>query len=117
MPNRSKQKGTRFEREVADLLSDMGLGPTKLVPRSGACAGYEGDVRATLDAHYDLTVECKVRAEGFKNLYQWLGDDNEMLVIKADRKAPLFIMGEGMVRRLIWQVANVKANYVERKSL
>jgi DNA-binding transcriptional regulator YiaG len=76
----SRDKGSRFEREFAKATGGY------RVPLSGAMGGeYTGDVKA-----FGLTFECKVRKDGFKNLYDWI-KRVDALAIKADRKKPLII--------------------------
>ncbi len=76
-----RDKGLRAERELAKLLGG------ERVPLSGAAGGsYTGDAVA-----HGLRYECKVRAGGFKQLYEWLGD-NDALAVKADRKPWLIVV-------------------------
>jgi hypothetical protein len=77
----SKQKGSRFELSLAKAIGG------RKVPLSGAAAGWKGDVIGPDGLRY----ECKVRKDGFKQIYSWL-EDNDRLVIKADRKDPLVVM-------------------------
>jgi hypothetical protein len=61
------------------------------VPLSGSCGGrYSGDVSIPL-LNKDRTVEVKVRANGFRELYRWLVD-RDLLVIRADRHDPLVVV-------------------------
>ena len=75
---RSRQKGARVERSIADLLG------ARKVSRSG----YTGP---DLELPDGRTVEVKARADGFRQLYRWLQDSN-MLVVKADRREPLVVL-------------------------
>jgi DNA-binding transcriptional regulator YiaG len=90
MGKAQRDKGMRFEREVAKEL-----GGTR-VPLSGAMGGeYIGDVKAL-----GLTIECKARKDGFKQLYKWLSS-SDALVIKADGKENLFIIRTYELLRLL----------------
>jgi len=81
MAKSQRDKGLRAERELAKLLDG------ERVPLSGAAGGsYTGDVIA-----HGLRFEAKVRADGFKQLYEWLGT-NDALAVKADRKPWLIVM-------------------------
>jgi hypothetical protein len=72
------------------LLQDAGLAAEK-VPLSGAAGGsYLGDLTVPILGR-DLVVEAKARANGFARLYSWL-EGRDVLIIKADRHAPLVIL-------------------------
>jgi hypothetical protein len=61
------------------------------VPLSGSAGGrYCGDLTVPLLGR-DRVVEVKVRANGFATLYAWL-DNRDMLVVRADRRAPLVVL-------------------------
>jgi hypothetical protein len=36
----------------------------------------------------DLCVEVKARADGFRELYSWLEEGRDVLIVKADRQEP-----------------------------
>jgi len=79
---RSKRKGSRTEREFAKLIGG------ERIPLSGAAGGsYTGDVKGL-----GLLWECKVRKDGFKQLYKWLEGDVDALAVKADRKEWLVVL-------------------------
>ncbi|MHB1702258.1 MAG: hypothetical protein ACYCSN_19410 [Acidobacteriaceae bacterium] len=81
MGKSQRDKGLRSEREFAKLIGG------ERVPLSGAAGGsYTGDVVAA-----GLRFECKVRSDGFKQLYEWLGV-NDALAVKADRRPWLIVM-------------------------
>lgn len=88
---KSKQKGNRMEREFAKLIGG------ERVPLSGAVGGkYSGDVTGL-----GLLWECKVRKDGFKQLYKWLDGENDALAIKADRKEWLVVVPLSRFKELI----------------
>ena len=90
MPKFSRDKGLRSERELVNLLRDRGI-PAERVPLSGAAGGsFGGDVVAMFDGKKTL-IECKVRADGFKQIYGWLAVV-DMLAIKRDRAEWLVVM-------------------------
>jgi Holliday junction resolvase len=78
---KSRDKGNRFERAIVRLLQDRGFGAER-VPLSGSAGGsFQGDVTFPL-LGIDRTVECKVRKDGFRELYAWL-DGRDALVVRA----------------------------------
>ncbi|SDY22579.1 hypothetical protein [Thermoactinomyces sp. DSM 45892] len=81
MGRSQRDKGLRAEREFAKLIGG------ERVPLSGAAGGsYTGDVIGL-----NCRWECKVRGNGFKQIYGWL-EGNDALAIKADRKEWLVVM-------------------------
>ena len=86
MPNRSRQKGDRFERDCVDRLKEMGL-EAQRVPLSGAAGGQFGsDIIVA-----GRKVECKTRKRAWLELFNWL-PGNHALMIKADRTDTLVVM-------------------------
>jgi Holliday junction resolvase len=83
-----RRKGDRVERAVLAELKGAGLA-AKRVPLSGSAAGYPGDLSVQL-AGRERYVEVKARAD-FKTLYGWL-ENRDVLILKADRKAPLVVL-------------------------
>lgn len=88
MGKSQRDKGARAEREVVSLLRSHDI-PAERVPLSGA-AHYQGD-------GHDITVasrlkaEIKIRASGFSQIYQWLGE-NDLLMFRRDRDRWLVVM-------------------------
>ncbi len=90
MGKKSRDKGARFEREIVAILQSMGRAGEKM-PLSGALGGkWAGDISAPVLGS-DWRVEAKVRADGFKKIYDYLGL-NDALIIKADRCRPLVVV-------------------------
>jgi Holliday junction resolvase len=86
----SRQKGNRLERALVHALQDAGFGAER-VPLSGAARGrFGGDLSVPL-LGIDRRVEVKARANGFRRLYDWLGD-HDFLIVRADRSEPLVIV-------------------------
>lgn len=97
MTNRSKQKGSRIEREIVHLHTAIGI-PAERIPLSGAAGGsFTGDVIIG-----DLRAEVKARAngDGFKTLEGWLGK-NDLLFLRRDRQQPLVVMPWAIYESLI----------------
>ena len=87
---RHRQKGNRVERAIVHALQDAGFAAER-VPLSGAVRGrFGGDVSVPL-LGVDRRVEVKARANGFRRLYDWLGD-HDFLIVKADRLEPLVVL-------------------------
>lgn len=91
MPGKApRQKGNRFEAEAVMLLNDAGI-PARRIPLSGAIGGeFAGDITMTVNGEKWI-AECKVRAEGFKMLYDWLGG-HKALFLKRDRSETLVLI-------------------------
>ncbi len=89
MPNPSRDKGSRFERQIVDELRGAGLDAYR-IPLSGASVGFKSDVEVRLPGR-KLTIEAKSRASGFTFIYQHI-EGSDLLAIKADRKEPLVVM-------------------------
>ena len=87
--NPSRDKGSRFEREIVNELRSAGLDAYR-VPLSGAAIGYKGDVHIRLGDR-NLSLEAKSRASGFKFIYEEI-QGHDLLAIKTDRSEPLLIM-------------------------
>lgn len=88
MPNPSKQKGDRFEREIVNAMQDAGLAALR-IPLSGSMTGFKGDITCPVQGE-DWKFECKVRHSGFGFLYKNL-DGNHGLFVKQDRLMPLVV--------------------------
>ncbi|RKZ14219.1 hypothetical protein DRQ53_12005 [bacterium] len=72
MPNRSRQKGDRAERELRDILRAAGVHVRK-IPSSGAGPDFPGDLYVGDDGSEEIW-EVKVRNQGFTRIYAWLLD-------------------------------------------
>lgn len=112
MPNRSKQKGDRAERQIVELLRAYGLDAYR-VPLSGAALGFKDDIEIRF-ASQTLRLESKVRQSAFKCIYRWLkGSDG--LVIKADREAALIVLDLGRFVSLLSQIPRSQAEIATDK--
>src|SRR5687767_2265451 len=81
---RSRDKGARGERHLVNFLQGYGFAAER-VPLSGAMGGRFGaDVSIPIGGK-DRRAEVKVRANGFKQIYDWLSDDVDYLIHKSNR--------------------------------
>lgn len=86
----SRNKGARVERGVVHAFQESGLAAER-VPLSGAMQGkFSGDVWCPVRG-IDQVFEVKCRADGFKQIYEWLSG-HYGLVIKRDRDEPLVVI-------------------------
>jgi Holliday junction resolvase len=86
----SRNKGNRLERALVHALQNAGFAAER-VPLSGAARGrFGGDLSVPL-LGIDRRVEVKARANGFRRLYEWLGD-HDFLIVRADRAEPLVVV-------------------------
>jgi hypothetical protein len=92
VPNRSREKGDRFERACVQQLVEMGVSAER-VPLSGAAGGsFTDDI--IVAGHQ---IECKTRARAWSDLFGWLNPRHHAkpphaLFIKADRTDTLVVM-------------------------
>lgn len=105
MPNRSRQKGDRFERECVKRLEELGV-HTERVPLSGGAIGgsFEDDLLVDVCGRAEH-VECKTRARAWSDLFGWLhpahhAHEPYCLFIKADRTDTLVVMSLDEFARL-----------------
>lgn len=97
MPNRSREKGDRFERQCVHDLNDMGV-PARRVPMSGSAnTTHDTDDLIVEVNGYEQRLECKTRARAWGDLFGWLQAPKHSnppfaLLIKADRTETLVVM-------------------------
>ena len=86
MGKSQRDKGYRGERNLVNYFKEHGIEAIR-VPLSGASNFAKGDV--VIKGKY--RAEVKLRKDGFKMIYKWLGD-NDMLFIKANNKQYLAVI-------------------------
>ena len=92
--SKSKDKGRRFENEVAAKLTDNGI-PAERIPLSGSFGGkYNCDVVIGTPEEPIAKIECKYRESISKQLWEWFeqGDGSDYLAIKRNFHKPLILM-------------------------
>lgn len=96
MPNRHREKGDREERDVVNRLRKKGFDCERTLEsgkRSDGTEPHDISIYVRGREGTPLKGECKLRADGFKQVYKWLAD-NDFLTIRADRKERLVVMPE-----------------------
>ena len=88
---RFRRKGVRVELAIAKLIG------ARKVSRAYQ-AGH--DLELPLGDDRMLRIECKARADGFRELYSWL-DERDVLIIKSDRREPLVVVRLGLASDLV----------------
>jgi len=86
MSKKSRNKGSRIERELYHKLIERGYNVKRIDAKNNQL-GIEDSYDLILD---DKTIEVKARANGFKQLYQWL-NPVDILVVKSDRNEFLVV--------------------------
>ena len=82
----SRRKGSAEERALVRYLQARGFAAEK-----SSRTGYRGPDLSVLLLGVDRSVECKVRAKAFGQLYRWLGNA-DLLIVRANRREPLCIL-------------------------
>ena len=86
----SRDKGAREERGLVNQFQEAGIAAER-IPLSGAAGGsFGGDVTVPVLGQ-DWRFESKIRASGFKQIYEWLGA-HRGLFIRSDRNPALVVM-------------------------
>jgi Holliday junction resolvase len=89
--SKQRDKGRRFENEVANKLTEAGI-PSERVPLSGSFGGkYDSDVViGTCDSPIDK-IECKNRENISKLIWEWL-EGNDYLALRRNNYPALVVM-------------------------
>jgi Holliday junction resolvase len=86
MSRRSRDKGSRAERSLVRFLQARGFAAEKT-----SRTGYRGHDLSVPVLGLDRRVEVKVRADGYRRLYEWL-KGADLLIVRADRREPLLVV-------------------------
>jgi hypothetical protein len=82
----SRWKGASEERAMVRYLQARGFAAEK-----SSRTGYRGPDLSVPLLGVDRSVECKVRAKAFGQLYRWLGNA-DLLIVRANRREPLVVL-------------------------
>lgn len=101
MPNRSKQKGDRYERQIVNDLRESGFEAERTLERGARSDGtptWDIDLKA-LGSSY--RGECKsYGANSFKTDYKWL-EGVDFVFKKANNKSTIVMMDYDLFKELI----------------
>tara|TARA_R100000781_G_scaffold113801_2_gene83102 strand:- start:794 stop:1117 length:324 start_codon:yes stop_codon:yes gene_type:complete len=88
MPNKSKQKGNRFERQIVQMCTEKDIPSKRAWGSNGMSLGMAEEVDVLIDS--DIKVQAKVR----KAMGAWMlpSDEVDLQVIKRDRGQALVVM-------------------------
>ena len=88
MPNRNKQKGNRFEREIVKMCEQVDVPAKRSWGSDGRSLGMHEEVDVLIDS--DIKVQAKVR----KKIATWLQPSQEvdLQVVKQDRGEVMVVM-------------------------
>ena len=88
MPNRSKEKGSRFERQIVQMCTEKDIPSKRAWGSNGQSLGMAEEVDVLIDS--DIKVQAKVR----KSMGAWMLPSSEvdLQVIKRDRGETLVVM-------------------------
>ena len=89
MPNTSKNKGSRVERELVIKHKREGI-PCLRVPLSGG-GSIPGDLLVGSQQEYRCEVKARKGGAGFATLDKWLSG-NDFLILKKDFSEPFVAM-------------------------
>jgi hypothetical protein len=110
MGKSQRDKGAREERQIVHSWQDAGFSAER-VPLSGAAGGkFVGDVSIPI-LGTDKVFEAKVRADGFKQLYGWLGD-NYGLFVRSDRNPRLVVLRETDLQDILTAAESYRSAYL-----
>ncbi len=85
MPNRSKQKGDRFENEIVHMAEALGLKAYRyFLSRSPTSDAYDVSIAGR-------QIQCKKEAAGFKRPRKWL-QGVDAVIVGSDYEKPLVIL-------------------------
>ena len=101
MSARNKQRGYELEAQCRDFWIAAGFDCRRALA-SGAYKQQLGEEHAGDLRLEDLVVEAKRKKSGFKFLYDAVAqDDADLLVVRQDRHARLYILTEDTLLRLM----------------
>jgi Holliday junction resolvase len=102
MPNRSKQKGDREERAIVNDLRALGFEVERTLESGKRSDGSE-PVDILLESRIGtLRIECKMRKDGFKTLYNLIDKGSvDVLTLRSNNKKRLYVLTEETMLNLL----------------
>lgn len=86
----ARRKGADLERTAVNMAKEKGFGAAR-IKGSGAQATGHKDITLSPPHHREMTVECKWRGDGFKEIYRW-SEDVDVLLVKANRRPIMAVL-------------------------
>ena len=88
MPSKSKAKGNRFERDIVNICSDLGIKAKRAWGSNGAAIGQHEEVDVLVDEDFKIQAKCRKSIAKFLNPTEHV----DAVVCKQDRGETLIIM-------------------------
>lgn len=116
---KSHRVGYALEKRVVDKHDHIGIFAERI--RQGGLRNNHADSDTDVEIYpygrFDgrlIQIQCKKKksGDGFKSIYQWLGE-NEFLVVQQTGKQPLYCMKEETYLELMQIVARAKSNVID----
>jgi len=113
MSKRSRDIGKSFEYRVRNWFRRAGFEANR-VPVSGAAPAVKGDVVVKVREDVRLTLECKRRTGGYREMFRWMEEaekkDIWLLVIGVGRRKPIVVMSIDKFIELLLQLSEHKGS-------
>lgn len=100
MPNKSKQKGDRFERQIVNDLRDSGINAERTLEKGARSDGsqtWDIDIPTPSKTY---KAECKSRKDSFKTDYEWL-QGVDFVFKKSNGKKAIVMMDYDLFKKFI----------------
>lgn len=88
MPSKSKAKGNRFERDIVNLVQELGIPAKRAWGSNGAAIGQHEEVDVLMDEDFKIQAKCRKKLADFLNPTEHV----DAVVCKQDRGQTLIIM-------------------------
>ena len=88
MPSKSKAKGNRFERDIVNLVKELGISAKRAWGSNGAAIGQHEEVDVLMDDDFKIQAKCRKKLAEFLNPTEHV----DAVVCKQDRGETLIIM-------------------------
>jgi hypothetical protein len=103
---KSRDKGNREERDVVNLLRNLGFTHAERTlergARSDGSPAWDIDLPLSDENNTTLRGECKIRKSGFASIYGYLAN-NDFLTIRANNQKRLWVLSEETLILLLGQ--------------